>query len=76
MQNISSLNTMRQPMPTMEVTPIKMMQTSSLDKDLGSTQLRKTVFKKHYADKSKLMGQPSLMKGNHDSKNPFTAERN
>lgn len=33
-----------------------MMQMSSLDKDLGSTQLRKTVFKKHYTDKSKLMG--------------------
>lgn len=39
-----------------EVTPVKSNQ-NSLEKDLGSTQLRKTVFKKHYSDnKSRFLG--------------------
>ncbi len=38
-------------------TPTKEMGKSTADKDIGSTQLRKTIFKKHYTEKIKDMGQ-------------------
>lgn len=64
---------MKEPMPT-ETTPIKSNQ-NSLEKDLGSTQLRKTVFKKHYSDsKSRLLGEPGTMKGSYDNRNPFPTD--
>lgn len=36
-----------------EQTPLKSSQ-SSLERDIGSTQLRKTVFMKHYSDRGKI----------------------
>jgi len=44
--------------------PTKIGAQSTADKELGSTQLRKTIFKKHYSEKIKEMGQePSMIKG-------------
>lgn len=38
---------------------------------MGSTQLRKTVFKKHYNDKSKNIGsEPNFTKGSYDVRIP------
>lgn len=57
LQSMSTLGVMKDSIMPMEVTPMKIInQQSAIEKDLGSTQLRKTVFKKHYADKTKLMG--------------------
>jgi hypothetical protein len=33
--------------------PVKAGNQSTADKELGSTQLRKTIFKKHYSEKIK-----------------------
>ena len=57
--------------PDTLLTPNK-AEKNSLEKDLGSTQLRKTVFKKHYMEKSKNTGEPSTMKGSYDNRNPYT----
>lgn len=54
-----------------DLTPIKSNQ-NTVDKDMGTTQLRKTVFKKHYSDnKSRFLGQPGTMKGNYDNRNLY-----
>lgn len=46
------------------ITPNKQAGKSAADKDIGSTQLRKTIFKKHYTQKIKEMGnEPSMIKG-------------
>lgn len=64
----SSPMMMKQPTQTnLETTPIKSAEKNSLEKELGSTQLRKTVFKKHYSDKSKFLGEPTGMKGSYDN---------
>ena len=58
-----------------DTTPVKSNQ-NSLQKDLGSTQLRKTVFKKHYSDgKSRFLGQPGTMKGSYDNRSPFQSDQ-
>ena len=45
------------------------------DKEIGSTHLRKTVFKKHYTDKSKNLGnEPSFTKGSYDVRIPNNIE--
>lgn len=47
-----------------EITPSPQKDVKTAEKDLGSTQLRKTIFKKHYIDKMKEMGEePAMVKG-------------
>lgn len=65
----SSPMMMKQP-TQIETTPVKSTEKNSLEKELGSTQLRKTVFKKHYSDKSKFLGEPATLKGGYDNKSP------
>lgn len=74
--NMSTSPAIREMVPTnIQTTPIKSNQ-NTLEKDLGSTQLRKTVFKKHYSDnKSKLGGQPGTIKGSYDNRNPFISQQ-
>lgn len=69
---VSNQSLMRE--PTLDhalVTPTR-NEKASFEKDLGTTQLRKTVFKKHYLEKTKNIGEPNTMKGSYDNRNPFT----
>ena len=51
------------------------MGKSTADKDIGSTQLRKTIFKKHYTEKIKDMGQePGTIKGSMSTLNKLTED--
>ena len=57
-------------------TPQKDANKSSNDKDIGSTQLRKMIFKKHYTQKVKDMGQaqPYTVKGSMSTLNKITQD--
>ena len=39
------------------MTPTKQKDKSPANKEMGSTQLRKTIFKKHYTEKIKEIGK-------------------
>lgn len=55
-------------------TPQKDMGKSGADRDIGSTQLRKMIFKKHYTENIKEMGhsEPYTVKGSTSTVNKIT----